>query len=84
LRPAPARYPVTANLAPGSVQANLAILPRDLACDFLLFCQRNAKPCPLVGVSDTGAPMITALGHGLDIRTDLPRYRVWENGNLVA
>lgn len=74
----------TANLTPSFVQANLAILPRDLACDFLLFCQRNPKPCPLIGVSDAGAAMIVALGHDLDIRTDLPRCRIWENGKLVA
>ncbi|TCQ95490.1 putative hydro-lyase [Neorhizobium sp. JUb45] len=74
----------TANLAPGFVQANLAIMPRELAYDFLLFCQRNPKPCPLIGVSDAGAPLIEALGHDLDIRTDVPRYRVWENGKLVA
>lgn len=74
----------TANLAPGFIQANLAILPQALAYDFLLFCQRNPKPCPLVGVSETGDPMIPALGRNLDIRTDLPRYRVWQKGELVA
>ncbi|MGE6741267.1 putative hydro-lyase [Allorhizobium pseudoryzae] len=74
----------TANQAPGFVQANLAILPREIAYDFLLFCQRNPKPCPLIGVSDVGVPMIETLGHDLDIRTDVPRYRVWENGKLVA
>jgi uncharacterized protein YcsI (UPF0317 family) len=74
----------TANLAPGFVQANLAILPRELAYDFLLFCQRNPKPCPLVGVSEIGDPFLPALGRELDIRTDLPRYRVWTDGELVA
>ncbi|SEP83968.1 Uncharacterized protein YcsI, UPF0317 family [Faunimonas pinastri] len=74
----------TANLAPGFVQANLAILPRDLAGDFLLFCQRNPKPCPLVGVSEAGDPMLPVLAEDLDIRRDVPRYRVWENGDLVA
>lgn len=74
----------TANLAPGFVQANLAILPRELAYDFLLFCQRNPKPCPLVGVSEVGDPFLRMLGHDLDIRTDLPRYRVWEKGELVS
>lgn len=74
----------TANLAPGFVQANLAILPRELAYDFLLFCQRNPKPCPLVGVSEVGDPFLPALGQDLDIRTDLPRYRVWKKGELVA
>ncbi|MCA1408628.1 putative hydro-lyase [Ensifer sp. IC3342] len=73
----------TANLAPGFVQANLAILPRDLAYDFLLFCQRNPKPCPLLGVSEPGATSISDLGHDLDIRTDVPRYRLWKNGVLV-
>ena len=74
----------TANVAPGFVQANLAILPRELAFEFLLFCQRNPKPCPLIGVSEIGDPMLPALGRDLDIRTDLPRYRVWQNGELVA
>lgn len=73
----------TANVAPGFVQANLAILPRALAYDFLLFCQRNPKPCPLVGVSEVGDPFLPALGRDLDIRTDVPRYRVWEKGELV-
>jgi uncharacterized protein YcsI (UPF0317 family) len=73
----------TANLAPGFVQANLAILPRELAYDFLLFCQRNPKPCPLLGVSDAGAAILDALGHDLDIRRDVPRYRVWCDGELV-
>ena len=73
----------TANLAPGHVQANLAILPKALAYDFLLFCQRNPKPCPLLGVSDAGTFMLEALGRDLDIRTDVPRYRVWQDGQLV-
>jgi uncharacterized protein YcsI (UPF0317 family) len=74
----------TANIAPGFVQANLAILPRDLAFEFLLFCQRNPKPCPLIGVSEIGDPMLPALGRELDIRSDLPRYRLWRDGELVA
>ncbi|MDQ8728981.1 putative hydro-lyase [Bradyrhizobium sp. LHD-71] len=74
----------TANVAPGFVQANLAILPRDLAFEFLLFCQRNPKPCPLIGMSEIGDPMLPALGRELDVRSDLPRYRVWHDGELVA
>jgi uncharacterized protein YcsI (UPF0317 family) len=66
------------------VQGNLAILPQDWATDFLRFCQANPKPCPLLGVSDPGSPQLPALGAGLDIRTDLPRYRVWKDGKLVA
>ena len=73
----------TAGLAPGYVQGNLAILSRDLAADFLRFCQLNPKPCPLIGVSEVGDPRIPALGADLDVRTDLPGYRVWKHGELV-
>ncbi len=74
----------TAGLAPGYVQGNLAILPKDLAHDFLRFCQLNPKPCPLIGVSEAGEPRLPALGQDLDVRTDLPGYRVWVDGELVA
>ena len=74
----------TAGFAPGFVQGNLAILPSDLAADFHRFCQANPKPCPLLAVSDRGDPRIPSLGEDLDIRTDLPGYRVWRNGELVA
>jgi uncharacterized protein YcsI (UPF0317 family) len=73
----------TSGLAPGFVQANLAILPQALAQDFLQFCRLNPKPCPLIGVSVPGDPSVPALGEDLDIRTDLPRYRIWRNGALV-
>ncbi len=74
----------TSGLAPGFVQGNLAILPQALAADFLRFCQLNPKPCPLIGTSAPGDWRVPALGEDLDIRTDLPRYRVWRNGELVA
>lgn len=73
----------TAGLAAGKLQCNLAILPERYALDFLRFCQRNPKPCPLVGVSDTGNPMLPTLGHDIDIRTDVSRYRVFRDGALV-
>ncbi len=73
----------TAGLAPGYLQGNLAILPGDLALDFARFCQRNPKPCPLVGVSDSGNPMLTTLGADIDIRTDVPRYNVYRDGELA-
>jgi uncharacterized protein YcsI (UPF0317 family) len=73
----------TSGLAPGFVQANLAILPQNLAQDFLQFCQRNPKPCPLIGVSAPGDWRVPALAEDLDIRTDTPRYRVWRSGALV-
>ena len=71
-------------MAPGYVQANLAVLPRDLAFDFLLFCQRNPKPCPVLEVIDAGGtePVLTA--PGADIRTDLPAYRVYRHGELTS
>lgn len=75
---------VTSGVAPGYVQANLAILPKDLAFDFLLFCQRNPKPCPLLEVVEPGnvEPVITSPGS--DIRTDTPGYRIYEKGEFVA
>lgn len=73
----------TAGLAPGFVQGNLAILPRDLAGDFLRFCHLNPKPCPVIGLSEPGSPALPALGADLDLRTDLPRYRIWRRGELV-
>jgi uncharacterized protein YcsI (UPF0317 family) len=73
----------TAGLAPGAVQANLVILPRALAYDFLRFAQANPKPCPVLAVSEDGDPRLPTLGADLDLRTDLPRYRVWRHGELV-
>lgn len=72
----------TAGLAAGKLQCNLAILPERYALDFLRFCQRNPKPCPVVGVSDSGNPLLPTLGHNIDIRTDVPKYRVFRNGTL--
>lgn len=73
----------TAGLAPGYVQGNLVILSAGLAGDFLRFCQLNPKPCPVIGVSEVGDPSIPTLGADLDVRTDLPGYRVWKDGRLI-
>jgi uncharacterized protein YcsI (UPF0317 family) len=73
----------TAGLAPGNVQANLVILPAALAHDFLRFAQANPKPCPVLAVSEPGDPYLPNLGEDIDIRTDLPRYRVWRRGELA-
>ena len=73
----------TSGLAPGNVQANLVILPRDLAHDFLRFAQANPRPCPVLAVSEAGDPHFPSLGDDLDIRTDIPRYRVWRDGELT-
>lgn len=74
----------TAGLAPGYVQGNLVILPKALAGDFLAFAQQNPKPCPVIGMAEAGSPRVPALGASIDLRTDLPRYRVWKHGELVA
>ena len=73
----------TSGLAHGFVQGNIVILPKDLASDFLRFCQLNPKPCPVLGVSDPGDPALPMLGEGIDIRTDVPRYRVFQDGRCV-
>ncbi len=72
----------TAGLAPGFVQGNLVALPGNLAADFLRFCQLNPKPCPLIGMTQRGEATVPALGADLDLRTDVPRYRVFRNGAL--
>ena len=73
----------TAGLAPGYVQGNLCVLPADFATEFAAFCQRNPKPCPLIGMSTPGDSHIPTLAEDLDIRTDVPRYRVFRNGELA-
>ena len=73
----------TPGLALGYVQANLVILLKEHAFDFLLFCQRNPKPCPLLDVTEPGDPEPKAVAPGADLRTDLPAYRVWRDGRLA-
>lgn len=73
----------TAGCAAGYTQANLISVPADWAYEMLLFCQRNPKPCPVLDVTDAGS-WTTPLAPGADLRTDLPRYRVWEHGELLG
>src|SRR5471030_446841 len=73
----------TSGMAPGYVQGNLAILPNALASDFMRFCQLNPKPCPLLAAGAPGDPCLPTLGRDLDIRTDLCRYKVFRNGELI-
>ena len=73
----------TSGLAAGKLQCNLAILPERFALDFLRFCQRNPKPCPVVGVSDSGDPFLPTLGSDIDIRSDVSKYRVFKDGALT-
>ena len=70
----------TAGVARGYVQGNVCILPREYAEEFRLFCERNPKPCPLLAQSQPGDPRLPELGADLDIRTDVPRYRIFRGG----
>ncbi|PLP96810.1 putative hydro-lyase [Cupriavidus pauculus] len=72
----------TAGMAPGRVQGNLMILPLQWAPEFLAYCRANPVPCPLIGMTEPGSPLMPRLGRDIDLRTDLPRYRVWRNGTL--
>lgn len=72
----------TAGMAPGFTQCNMISLPRDWAWDFLLYAQRNPKPCPVLDVTDPGSHR-TALAPDADLRTDIPLYRVWHDGALA-
>ena len=72
----------TAGLAMGYAQANLVILPQKYAFDFLLFCQRNPKPCPLLEVLEPGEFMTRVLSLDADVRTDIPRYHIYRKGKL--
>lgn len=74
---------VTAGLAPHYAQANLVILPENWAFDFLRFCQANPKPCPVLEVTDPGDPMLKVAAPGADLRTDLPRYRIYRDGQMT-
>jgi uncharacterized protein YcsI (UPF0317 family) len=74
----------TAGIGPGLVQGNIAILPADWADDFLRFCLLNPKPCPILAVGEPGRPDLPTLGRGIDIRSDVPRYRVFRDGAEIA
>ena len=74
----------TSGVASAHVQVNLAILPAALAEDFQRFCALNPTPCPVLGISEPGSPALPALGLDLDIRTDVPRYHIWQHGQCVA
>ncbi|MFF5398402.1 putative hydro-lyase [Peribacillus butanolivorans] len=73
----------TAGMANGYAQANLAILKKEHAFDFLLFCQRNPKSCPLLDVTEVGSPIPKFAAQSGDIRTDIPKYRIYKYGELV-
>lgn len=70
----------TAGMSKGYTQANLAVLKREYAFDFLLFCQRNPKPCPLLDVIEPGSFNPSLIAKGADIRKDIPKYRIYRDG----
>jgi uncharacterized protein YcsI (UPF0317 family) len=74
----------TAGVAAGYLQANVTVVPAAYAQDFRAFCEANPKPCPVLAVSEPGSPSLPALGQNIDVRTDVPRYLVFEHGVEVA
>ncbi|EKC43514.1 protein containing DUF1445, partial [human gut metagenome] len=74
----------TSGMCLGYAQANLAILPKELAYDFLLFTQRNPKPCPILEVSDVGDPYLKKIAKDCNIATDIPKYRIYEKGVMTG
>lgn len=70
----------TTGMCNGYAQGNLVILPEELSWDFLLFCQRNPRACPLLEVSDAGSKSFPITAKGSDLTRDIPRYRIYENG----
>ena len=74
----------TGGQARGMVQGNIAILPQDWADEFLRFCLLNPKPCPVLAVGRPGRPELPTLGADIDIRSDVPRYRVFRDGEEIA
>src|SRR5262249_5634192 len=74
---------ITAGLGEKFVHGHLAVLPKDQAYDFLLFCQRNPRPCPLIEVTNVGSAEPVGVAAGADLRTDIPRYRIYKDGALA-
>ena len=73
----------TSGMCNGYAQANMAVLPKDLAFDFLLFTQRNQKPCPVLDVTEPGSPVPRLIAPNADLRYDIPRYRIYRKGELT-
>lgn len=73
----------TSGMCKGHIQANLVIVSKELAYDFLLFAQRNPKPCPVLDVTDVGSAEPKLMAKGADLRFDIPKYRIYKFGELV-
>lgn len=74
----------TSGMCLGYAQANLVIVPKNIAYDFLLFTQRNPKSCPLLEVGDVGDKFIKYLGKDINIAKDIPKYRIYKKGELIG
>ena len=74
----------TSGMCPGYAQANLVVLPKEYAYDFLLFTQRNPTSCPILEVSQAGDRLLRKIAPGADIATEIPRYRIYENGVMTG
>lgn len=73
----------TSGMCNGYAQANLCVLPKEYAFDFLLFCMRNPKPCPVLEVGDVGSRSFRFMANEGDVCKDFPKYRIWKNGELA-
>jgi len=73
----------TAGHCPAFQQVNLAILPNEAAAEFASFCTRNPKPCPIIEITPPGDPEPARSAPGADLRTDVPGYRIYRNGELA-
>ncbi|OOR91051.1 DUF1445 domain-containing protein [Moraxella caviae] len=74
----------TSGMSLGYAQANMVVLPQKYAYDFLLFAQRNPKPCPILEVGDVGSPWLQSIAKDCNVASDLPKYRIYEHGKLVG
>ena len=70
----------TTHKCPGYVQCSMVIVKKDWAYDLLLYCQRNAKACPIIEITDPGQYEPRTSAPGADLRTDLPKYAIYRNG----
>ncbi|WP_300625877.1 putative hydro-lyase [uncultured Megasphaera sp.] len=73
----------TSGMCAPYAQANMAVLPKELAFDFLLFTQRNKVPCPVLDVTEAGSPVPKLVAPEADLRHDIPRYRIYRHGELT-
>lgn len=73
----------TPGMCAGHVQANMIVLPKDWAYDFMVFAQRNPIPCPILDITEPGDKEARIMAPGSDVAKDIPRYRIWENGKLI-